>query len=229
MRFMQFLVETAEEDRAIISLSTVLFKIASQHADQSVNLGPIGELVNTPLTAVNDISIVMVPGDEMSSLYARLFDVDEGSDTTSGIWVPEENSIYINSSLFGTNKLKATITHELRHALDDMKSGYKASEAYGYNVAPTGKDEYKGQPAEINARFAEVMHYLTGYIAKQDQQGTLNRDDVVRRLYELMGSKQISTMFPEKTQSKAYKRLLKRAMDFVTKEMAYRQSRRVTQ
>lgn len=225
MRFMQFLVETTEEDRAIISLSEVMYKrLAAKHGE-TVDLGTIGDMFDTPIVALNDVRIMLVSDEDMRKVAMKLFGRPSGS---RGVWAPEENTIYINSSHLDKSSAKSTISHELRHALDDVKSNYRAGDSYGYNTAPDDRDQYKGQPAEINARFAEVMHYLTAYMAQQNQLGTLNRDDVVTRLYELMEKKQISTMFPEKTQSKAYKRLLKRAMDFVTKEIAYRQSRKGT-
>jgi hypothetical protein len=82
---------------------------------------------------------------------------------------------------------------------------------------------YTAQPAEINARFAEVLNSLTNSlpaVAKfPDSEQTRIRAQ--RLLIQGLKKHQISDLFPEKEKSRDYKRLVKRGMDFITKELSH--------
>jgi hypothetical protein len=160
---------------------------------------------------------------------------------TSGVWDPNTDTIWINSERLSDLRLKVIrlISHELRHALDDMKSDYRASESDRYDTPKNPayrnikKDPYYGnlsylaKPSEINARFVEVLTLLSRTIARDFiQTGTRGlRDKAISDLYRFLETKKILNLFPEKEKSADYKRLLKRAVDFIDKEIAYLGSR----
>lgn len=88
--------------------------------------------------------------------------------------------------------LASSITHELRHALDDYLSKGK------YDKGP--KKDYYDQPHEINARFSEVMHKLQQRI----EAGEVNRNTFLEILKTELLRQNI----------KPTPRLIKRAYDF---------------
>jgi hypothetical protein len=130
--------------------------------------------------------------------------------------------------------MKSVIAHELRHAMDDVKSGYKANQSDRYETPRNksyrrvtkdphmGNLAYLAQPAEINARFIQVLNKLVDQnqiaaLAKYPQdQITMRAERILKRA---MDTYNITHLFPEKEKSRDYKRLLKRGMDFITKEL----------
>lgn len=243
-----FITETTEEDRAIISLSSAVYKHIQKYADyidpnssEPLDVGKIDDFCTTPLDGIEDIHVILLQGDALRAL-AHKDDVDSGDvetsgKTTLGLWDNTTPAIYLNSDLITSNSIKSTIVHELRHALDDLKSGGRASNSDRYRTPKKkehrikdpymGNLEYKAQPAEINARFAQVLHSVTLAI----ERGSLKDLDseklhafAMTTLKRALALYKITDLFPEKTQSRDYKRLIKRAVDFINKEVSYRKS-----
>lgn len=206
--------------------------------DKPITIGTIGELFDTPIPAMNSIKI------EIQSDYGirqrRKKETDAkiikrpGEEDIMGIWYQNGPIMVLNRDYVGTPKLKSVIAHELRHALDDIKSDNKANKDDGRYSTPKKKSyrkvtndphmgnlSYLAQPAEINARFAQVLNRLVDQnqiapLAKYPQdQFTLRAQ---RLLLRAMEAYHISHLFPEKEKSRDYKRLLKRGMDFIVKE-----------
>lgn len=204
--------------------------------DKPIKIGKIGNLFNTPLEALNHINI------ELQSDYGiRLRRKKEGGreikkpddEMVYGLWYGDSDTIVLNKDFIGSNALRFVVTHELRHALDDVKSDYKANKADGRYSTPKKKEHrvkkddkdktpYHAEPAEINARFLEVMHGLVPVIRRAVKLPDTNpRDYATKEFFRLMDRFNISYLFPEKEKSKDYKRLVKRAMDFIEKEISY--------
>ena len=130
------------------------------------------------------------------------------------------------------------MAHELRHALDDYKSEKKASVSNSYSTPKKkeyrkeyndpyyGNISYLAEPAEINARFLQVLDQLTTTIR---QSVKLYPNDpkpaIMKEFKNILAYYHISDLFPEKELSKDYKRLMKRAMDYIEKELAYLQNK----
>lgn len=253
-----FLVETSEEDRAIISLSSAISKYLidnyeseeddtsydsdseydddeldiSGDEDKPTEIGTIGQLFNTPLSILNPIRI------ELQSDYGirqrRQRDEDAkvigrpGEDDSLGLWYGDDKIMVLNRDYLGTNSFRSVVTHELRHALDDFKSGFKANISKRYST-PKKKEHrtpdkaYLAEPAEINARFSQVLHAMVPVIGKVLKQHTGDpKSYIMNEFSKLMKYFSISELFPEKDQSKDYKRLIKRGVDFIDKEIAHR-------
>jgi hypothetical protein len=253
-----FLVETTEEDRAIISLSKPIFSKLSDlstitlEKGQVINAGTIGDLFDTPLNILDPVKLAIWTNEDIVDDFVpedrRAEYLGDGVDGKKrrniyGLWDGETNTIVFNYDFIASNSIKQVITHELRHALDDYKSDFKAntSRKYStpkkkehrkdYSADPYATDDqksrpYRAQPAEINARFAEVLHGITAQAAhalKKDPDPASMRSRLLQNLKQLLRDRHISDLFPEKEQSKDYKRLIKRAVDMIDKEVAHLQ------
>ena len=79
------------------------------------------------------------------------------------------------------------------------------------------------QPAEINARFIEAIDTLVNLIPKRYR--TLPASEIKSKLktdlLSLLNKHNIAEFFPTKDKSPDYKRLVKRGMSMLEKEMQY--------
>ena len=145
-----------------------------------------------------------------------------------------------NIDYLDSDRMRTTITHELRHALDEYKSGSyppspknKTPELTNRYFTPKKKEhrkddpystaQYRAQPAEINARFTEVLDTLATRIIPRANKLSSDqaRPKIMHDLNHLLIKYGIADLFPERTQSRDYKRLIKRAVDFIDKELAH--------
>ena len=238
---LQELLETAEEDRALISLASVIYEKIKAHSGSDrdlINLGKIRDLADTPLISLNDISIDVMGGE---AFLRRLHDVPpedvlkQDLKTAVAFWDEDADAAVFNRDFLDTERMRTTVTHELRHALDSIKSNKFPGDAKRY-FTPKSKEhrkddpysttQYRAQPAEINARFTEVLHQLSVIIPKRYKlvEPQLLKRQLTRDFNNLLLKYEIADLFPERTASPAYKRLVKRAYDFMQKEMAYIES-----
>jgi hypothetical protein len=227
MRAKEFIIESTDEDRAIISLAHTIWQHIQSYANSSktVNLGAISSFMDTPLSALNNIKIVLGDDDTMNKENSGSNADHLTSVQTSGMWIAETDTILLNLSIINERSMRRTIAHELRHALDDMKSNYHAGSSHRYNspkMNQNSDDSYKSSNAEINARFAEVLYAMTVYIKNAKEKEIENPHEyVMDKFHTMMDQKQIYKYFPEKEKSKLYKRLVSRATDFIAKEMVH--------
>lgn len=251
-----FLTETTEEDRAIISLAKTIFtklsdlSTVSLEKGQVINIGTIGDHFDTPLNILDPVKLSIwtnedivddfVPEDKRAQ-YLGDGDGESKRRNIYGLWDSSENTVVFNYDFIASNAIKQVITHELRHALDDYKSDFKANKSTKYSTPkkkehrkdysddPYASDDlkaqpYRAQPAEINARFAEVLHGITAQAAhafKRDPNPASMRAKLMKDLKRLFDERHISYLFPEKEKSRDYKRLMKRAVDMIDKEISY--------
>lgn len=220
------LVETSEEDRALISLSSSIYKRVMQNEP----LGKIGDMFDTPISGLDSISVTLASNEEIwQSTYG-----DESSNGKElyAVWDDPTRSIILNKDLVNSPRMRTTITHELRHALDDLKSNSYPGNAKRYFTPkkkahrkddPYSTTQYRAKPAEINARFVEILDVLASLIPKRYK--TVDAHSIKQQLTtdfkNLLVKYEIADLFPEGTQSSDYKRLVKRAYDFMQKEMAH--------
>lgn len=249
-----FLVETTEEDRALISLSTTVYAYLKKYAGKRlqdgevIDVGTIGQLFDTPINILDPVKIQLWSHNDVLKAFpkqasdADLEEPEEDDRNILGFWDPKEELVVLNADYLESNGLKGAVTHELRHALDDYKSDFRAGSSTRYD-RPKKKEHrkdlsndpyasdlekkkpYHAKPAEINARFAEVLHGIAFQIQHSmkyppDQR----RPRVVKLFKKLLDMKHIAHLFPEKEQSKDYRRLVKRGVDFIDKEMTHLQS-----
>ena len=113
------------------------------------------------------------------------------------------------------DELYKTLVHELQHSIDAYKSKNKAVMG---QVVPKGSEysdeeqqAYLKLPHEVNARFAEALADINDqlpYVRDSGQLPALINDAFARR--------ELNSVFPNKTQDPAYKKLLARAYKFYT-------------
>jgi hypothetical protein len=250
-----FLNETTEEDRAIISLSSAIYKklegdyigYEPDYTDEDaelIDLGKIGNMFNTPIPDLDNIGIELQGGEEFLRRADRLgTDGEVKASKIYAFWDDDTRSVVLNLDFLDHPRMRTVITHELRHALDDVKSGtYPASpknkspdEERAYfrprkkehrKLDPYSNMAYRAQPAEINARFTEVLDELTVRLPRLYARfGDQTFDYAVTTLNNLLKHFEIADIFPEKEQSRDYKRLMKRAADLITKELDHIKSK----
>jgi hypothetical protein len=238
-----FLVETTEEDRALISLSSAIYNKVSPYTytdidyddedQQLVTLGKIGDLFDTPITVLDDVRIEIQGGEPF---IKRVDDIPStesirlSSGRAMAFWDDTTKAIVLNADYIDSYRMRTTITHELRHALDEIKSdSFGSGEAKNYFLPKKkehrdGINQYKAQPAEINARFVEILDLLANRIIPRASELNPNniKEKVLHDFNHLLLKYDIADLFPEKSQSKDYKRLIKRAVDFIDKELEHR-------
>ena len=242
MRIHELLVETAEDDRAIMSLADAVYDYLQQYADTEldydetgvIHIGRIGDLFDTPIASMDTIRLEISSDEAIVDLVRRLNGKATPSDSHLGQWDPMEKAISLNADYLSTNRMRNIIAHELRHAMDDMKSLNRANQSSRYRTARNPADRadpdtaYRAEPAEINARFVEALHFITPVIAKLAHlDPAAFRTKMTAYLNRAFEVKHIADMYPEQTDSPHYRRLLQRAWDFINKELAHVKSKSV--
>lgn len=237
---LQELFETTVDDREISKLSTQIYNFLSTNfggitpgEDEIIHCGTVGEICNLPpQNALSDIPIELLSDESLKDGSKDL----DSQRSTVGAWQMDRNAIVFNQNFMGSNKLKTTIAHELRHALDDKKSAGRANSSAGYTT-PRKKEHrvpkddqdntpYLAEPAEINARVMEVQHQLAGFIPRIYQKFEPNqiKSKITQYIKRLLEEYRIAELFPEGTESKQYKQLIKRIMSFTQEEMRDQES-----
>lgn len=256
MKVNDFLIETSEEDRAIVSLASAISRYLydnyrdtesdsvefdpelddeSADTDETESVGTVGQLFNTPIDILNPVHI-FVQSDY--GIRQRARSVSNAGELMTrpedgaifGLWYYKKMAMVLNKDFIGSNGLRKAIAHELRHALDDFKSNFKAGTSEYYST-PKKKSHlsdpklrYLAGPDEINARFLQVLSAMTGHIQRAfSLPDNKIKPVIMSKFREEMEKNSISMLFPEKEKSTHYKRLVKRAMDFIQKEVAYRE------
>ena len=242
MRILELIVETAEEDRAIMSLADVIYDYLQQYADTEldydetgvIHIGRIGDLFDTPIPAMDRIRLAISSDEAIVDLARRLHGKAGPEDSHLGEWDPAEKAISLNADYLSSNRMRTIIAHELRHAMDDFKSSDKANQSTRYGTArnPADREDpdtaYRAQPAEINARFIEALHFISPVIPKLAHLDTAAfRTKMTAYLNRAFEVKHIADIYPEGTDNPHYKRLLQRAWDFINKELAHVKSKSV--
>lgn len=228
---LQELFETYKDDKALITLSSLIYKKLQSYADiaddRITHLGKIGDIIDTSLPDLNSVNISIEGG---SQFMHHMNDVDDPVTDYTGkdvyaFWDEDTHSIVINKDFVETNRMKTTVTHELRHALDQVRSNSYPHGAARY-FTPKKKEHkvsepYRAQPAEINARFTEVLDILSKRIPKWCAK--LDSSEIKKQLStdlkHLLVKFEIADLFPEKTKSADYRRLISRAYSFMQKEL----------
>lgn len=238
-----FLIETTEEDRAIVSLASSISDYLRKYEDSEdtevIKVGTIGDLFDTPLTILDPIKIEL---DTHNGIMERMKkerpdEVAKENSEVIGIWYMHSKTVVFDKDYIDTYALKSIISHELRHALDDFKSGFKASTSKKYATPKDkanrkvtddpyfGNVAYLAEPAEINARFLEVMNQMVTQIRIIFKMSPEKIGPAIMQTFrQALEHYQIADLFPQKEKSKDYKQLIKRGMDFIQKEIQHQES-----
>jgi hypothetical protein len=223
---LQQVLEGIEDQHTLIRAANSLYAKLKPMAtsefqpSEAQMLGPIGKFVNTGNKQIDAIDVVLYGAEEMQA-FARQEYSEENAERYMGFWDPEYKMLVLNRDRLGESRMRTIITHELRHALDDILSGYRATSSDRYTQAPDASNsdrdyQYLASPMELNARFSEVLHLMTGVMRKALRENPANaRDVAIKRFGEAMRARQIEQLFPEKTKSRTYRQLVKRGMLFI--------------
>lgn len=243
MKASEIIFETTEEDRALISLGRELHKYITQHkndfeteTDNPEVVGSIGQLFDTPFDGKikKDINSILIQVQSDYGIRERR-KTETGARVTKspnqenimGLWYYDRKLIVLNFDYIGTKSLTSTIIHELRHALDTFKSEGRSDivgTRYNKPISPSGDEyqNYRSQPTEINARFSQVLGDMVRNIPLVLEQSPNNYRVLIEKMFfSTLDRYHIADLFPEKEKSSAYKRLIKRGMDFIQKETDY--------
>lgn len=235
MLLSEILLEDVAIDRAIIQLAKVINNdLASNNGKPRKMSSYVLQLPDvykeTIGNSLNNVSVkpytgktifkIVHPGKEFKKDYMMhgVWNADDDFSAQSGI-------LGVNKDLIGTNEGTSAIAHELRHAADDVLSGGKTIDNFGYNNPKkkelrTGRTDYTARPAEINARFSQAMEQMTRGIpiAYKKPENEI-KSKLKQFLVHTFNKFEISELFPEKEKSRDYKQLMKRAMNYIQTEM----------
>lgn len=243
MRAFEILLETTEEDRAIVSMAKSIHRYLKDNwsnfepeTDDPEVVGSIGQLFDIPFDGKikKDFNSILIQLQSDYGIRERR-KTETGARVTQspnkeniiGLWYYDRKLIVLNLDYLGTKKLTSVITHELRHALDTFKSEGRSDifgTSYNRPLTTTGNEyqDYRSQPTEINARFSQVLEYMVRNIPEVIKQSPENYKKLIEKMFfSALDHYNIADLFPEKHQSRAYKRLIKRGMDFIQKETEY--------
>lgn len=250
MKLLELLMETPQEDKILIQLAKIInssVPAPNGRSKKPVKVGSLKQFVDKlPVDArgvignrLNNIQLELhdnkdIHNHVMSGETNGVKYDDEKVGSLQGYWQPGDEvgtatphgTIVLNKDNIGSQTSTSITAHELRHALDDSKSKMKTADSYGYNTPKKkehqdGAETYLAQPAEINARFVQVLESMTRAIPivyKLPPEKIKPR--LKRALDEALVNRQIAELFPEKEKSRDYKQLVKRAMKFLEQEMA---------
>lgn len=240
MRLYELLIETTEEDRALISLSSTIAEYIKKYkGTDTTDIGTIGKIFDSPMSIMDDVRIRL---ESDANIVQRMNDehgvsaiTDEDNDVV-GLWYGDDKTMVLNREYIGSYVMKSIITHELRHALDDYKSSFKAGQSKKY-ATPKNKEHrrttndpyfgninYLAEPAEINARFLQALDTMVDVIRTAVKLSPEKIKPAIMREFErTLEHYQIADLFPEKETSRDYKRLIKRGVDFIEKELKHQQ------
>ena len=200
-------------------------------------MGTVGKLFNTPLEILNPVKI------QLQSDYGlrKRIKNEDGLEVMGekgvyyGLWDPNKSTMTLNKDMIDEPSVRSAIAHELRHALDDYKSDFKAGTSKRY-WTPKNKDykdvkddpklgdvDYFARPGEINARFVETLNSMVPIIKKAvaEIEPKYLRSYILSEFKDTLRHHFISNLFPEKEKSKDYKRLLNRGIEFIRKEVEH--------
>jgi len=240
--------ETAAHDRAILSLSVQISEYISKKYGEGtdrppIHLGKIGDLFDTPLIGVQHIDLSVQNSKDIKNTYKKTHpdpdSIEEDDGVYYGLWISTADTIVINSDYVGTNKFRTVVSHELRHALDDYISDYRASKSKRYDTPRNPQHRkrdpyypeipYLAKPGEINARYLEALHRLNPKIhraVKRNDPDLFNT--VINDFKQALSSERIAELFPRGVADPSYRRIFMRGIDYIKNEIIYAKKKHMT-
>lgn len=196
MRASEFLTE----DRAgQIDIETLASRI-SEYLQQGGKTSTVGRITGTsgPLANIKVKTLTKMP---TAQYMAKATDAAYDPDTRT-ILVPRTEK-----------NLVSDLVHELRHALDDIKSGGKFLQGKT-NVPLSTKSTastYLSLPLEINARFSQAIHSIVKDLSGTDP----SREEIVQAIKVEFIARDITKFFPGKLNDPMFRRLFTRALTYL--------------
>lgn len=203
MKITDLLTETVQDDRAISAIAVQITQQVKDDSDSFESAVPVSELVDIDTT------------DPVMQQLARIkieFGYT-GSASTGGIYKHTSKTIKINSDFLDMqlwDQIETNLVHELRHALDDIKSSgklYRGQYLPQYRSSNSSGDS-NSAPSEINARLLQAQHLMMDRI--QQLPGTAGSAELNRIIFDCLKQFNLVDYFPAGTADPAFKRLVSR-------------------
>lgn len=198
MRACEFVIEARN---AQIELEDLATKIA-QYLLKGGQRATVGKITGST-GALSNIKI---------SLRSRMPKTQGLTKSAAAAYDPETKTIIVPKI---DKDLTSELVHELRHALDDIKSSGKFLQGRKTNTPRSKNDDprsaYLSLPLEINARFSQAIHA----IIKDLKDTNPTRKDIVDAIRVEFFVQNITPFFPKKMQDPAYRRLFSRALSYL--------------
>ncbi len=228
MRANEFLIETVNESQLINSMANkladrVVYEIGKHTSEHGIDTFIVHlnryNWPETDNTYINEI---------IRTVSIKVFSYDTKT-SFKGSYAPLTKNIKLfmfNLKRISKEKgfsleymIANTLSHELQHAIDDVKSGGKAltsralnNNSYAENLAQLQK--YLKLPYEVNARFQQAMYDIANYMPKLPN---YNMDSLLHLTMVMFNRHQLDKIY-EKHQAE-YKQLIKRAYKFIEAEL----------
>ena len=217
--------------------------ILAETAEESQDINTLAKFITSNILNKNEFDYAhvykLVPAEEWPKIKSpiiqqmlsvlRIKNIKDPTRTANGtIGRDDDGSLWMYIAP-GYNPIRtaSTVAHELAHALDLIKSQGKVfKKSRSYHDKPdssvwTADDwkNYRGNPMEINARFAEVLIFISDDVIDNlhnDPNWSLSRDHLVNWITKLFRFYKIDrSLFGEGPKGqKSYNRLLSRTMQF---------------
>lgn len=198
MRASEFVIEARNDQ---IELEELASKIA-QYLLKGGQRSTVGKITGSTSSLAN-IKI---------SIRTRMPKTQGLSKSAEAAYDPDTKTIIVPK--LGKD-LTSELVHELRHALDDLKSsgrflqGRKTSTPRSTNK--DSRSAYLSLPLEINARFSQAIHAIIN-----DLKGTNpTQKDIIDAIKIEFFAQSITPFFPDRMKDPAYRRLFSRALSYL--------------
>lgn len=239
------LEETAEENQIVNVVSKIaadkIVKIMQKNEGKIISLLQAGMTPKTHLTLfglkIKDLNAPKVKNPLLKKLLSTLnikvntaknWEDDAGvkvhgtyyvGDNEIELWFPVHELAASKRGSSVQSEIASTLSHEMQHALDDLKSSGKAlQDPASFKGLNKDYQGYLKRPYEVNARFQQATMDIAKYVAMPKNDGSKttqqNLPDLIRYAFQ---KNQLDKIY-EKNQPE-YKRLLSRAYKFFDAEM----------
>lgn len=211
MKINDLLMETVQDDQAISTIATEItdyIKDNSEDFELNSKAIPISELIDFDPT---DDSIEKLLAIKIEFGHIEFGHI--GPNNAFGVYKHATKTIKINSEFLDMqlwDSIETNIVHELRHALDDIKSKgklYKSKHLPRYRSA-RNSDDINSAPAEINARLQQAQHRMKGKIKRLS--GIPTSSELTKIIFKCLKRYDLLDYFPEGTADPAFKRIVGR-------------------
>ena len=206
MKINDLLMETVQDDQAISTIATEITDYIKDNYEEFE--------LNSESIPISDLIDFDPADDSIEKLLAIKIEFGYiGANNAVGVYKHSTKTIKINSEFLDMelwDSIETNIVHELRHALDDIKSKgklYKSKYLPRYRSA-RNSDDINSAPSEINARLQQAQHRMKGKIKKLSRIPTSS--ELTKIIFKCLKRFDLLDYFPEGTADPAFKRILAR-------------------
>ena len=197
MRACEFVIEARDDQ---IELEDLAVKIA-QYLLKGGQRSTVGKITGST-GALSNIKI---------SLRTKMPKTQGLTKSAAAAYDPDTKTIIVPRI---DKDLTSELVHELRHALDDVKSSGRFLQGRKTTTprsADNTRTAYLSLPLEINARFSQAIHSIIKDLAGTNP----SRKDIVDAIRVEFFVQNITPFFPKKLQDPDYRRLFSRALSYL--------------